>query len=436
MNPFGDKARRHTGDKGQPALPHLPVPKVPNAKDVILPHLPKGKDRPTSPTLPRLVPELRLPSLPKPGPKLGKPSFGPRPAPKPEANPLTSGAPSKTPSIRALTAAAVIAAEGRSDAPRQGETDGRMSPAVQWLGSKSKEFMDGVMTARASVRPLPDDLDCFDDLAYEGPDGTELLADVYRPKDRTGDPLPIVALVHGGALLMGTRKGIRDYAMLLAERGYVVFIPEYRVLEEADGVGSIADVCAGLSYLASHASEFGGDPSRVLVNAESAGAFPALYATAAMGSEQLREALGIQTPELSVRGLALFGGMLYTTVGDPVGLVYHRAVHGERLHDKDFMELMNPEDRRVVESLPPVLQVTSDADFLKAHTLRYDEALEKAEHEHRLIYYAEGRELTHAFPSLRPELPQSGEVLDELDAWFRGLRSPQPHNSEAPAPAE
>jgi acetyl esterase/lipase len=436
MNPFGDKARRHTGDKGQPALPHLPVPKVPNAKDVILPHLPKGKDRPTSPTLPRLVPELRLPSLPKPGPKLGKPSFGPRPAPEPEANPLPSGIPSKTASIRALTAAAALVAEATPDAPGQGEADGRMSPAAQWVGNRSKDLYNGVMTTRASVRPLSDDLVCFGDLSYEGPDGTELLADVYRPKDRTADPLPIVVLVHGGALLMGTRKAIRDYAMPLAERGYVVFIPEYRVLEEADGIGSITDVCAGLSYLASHAREFGGDPSRVLVNAESAGAFPALYVTAAMGSEQLQEALGIQTPELSVRGLACFGGMLYTTPDDPVGLVYHRAIHGERLHDEDFMELMNPEDRRVVAALPPVLQVTSGADFLKAHTLRYDEALEKAGHEHRLIYYAEGRELTHAFPSLRPELPQSGEVLDELDAWFRGLSGPQPRGSATPAPAE
>ena len=296
-----------------------------------------------------------------------------------------------------------------------------MSPAVQWLGTKSKDIMDRVMTAKASGRLLPAGLVCIDDVSYEGPDGTPLVADVYRPKDSSADPLPIVVFVHGGGLFVGTRKTNREYAELMAERGYVVFVLEYRVLEETDAVGEIADVCAGLSYLASHASEFGGDLTRVLINAESAGSFPALYATAVLGSVYLQEVFGIHAPELCVRGLACFGGMLYTTSDDPFGFVYHRAAYGELLRDKDFMELMNPEDPRVESSLPSVLQVTSGADFLKAHTLRYDEALERAGHDHRLIYYEEGAELTHAFPSLRPELPQSKEVLDGLDAWFRGL---------------
>ncbi len=124
-----------------------------------------------------------------------------------------------------------------------------------------------------------------------------------------------MVFVHGGGLFVGSRKGNREYVERVAERGYVVFVPEYRVLEETDGIGSIADVCAGLSYLASHAPEYGGDLTRVMVNAESAGAFPALYATAVLGSSYLQEAFDIQAPELYVRGLACFGGMLYTTAG-------------------------------------------------------------------------------------------------------------------------
>ena len=85
------------------------------------------------------------------------------------------------------------------------------------------------------------------------------------------------------------------------------------------------------------------------------------------------------------------------------------------------MELMNPENPRIESSLPPVLQVASGADFLKSYTLRYNDALTLAGHEHRLIYFKDGKELTHAFPSLHPELPQSAEVLGWLDAWFKGL---------------
>jgi len=68
-----------------------------------------------------------------------------------------------------------------------------------------------------------------------------------------------------------------------------------------------------------------------------------------------------------------------------------------------------------------VMQVTSKADFLKSYTLQFNRALMVAGHDNRLIYYKTGKELKHAFPSLRPDLPQSKEILDELDAWFRKL---------------
>ncbi len=351
---------------------------------------------------------LRVPTT-----KADRPAFGPRIQLRPPSIPTMEEA------RPALLVATAIVGAGLVGVVAQDEGDGRMDPVTRWLGNRGKDVLDEMMTKKASKRPLSDDLVCFDGVSYEGPDGTPLLADVYRPKDASANPLPIVVFVHGGGLLMGSRKTNREYAELLAERGYVVFVPEYRFLEETDGIGAIADVCAGLSYLESHAAEFGGDLTRVLVNAESAGAFPALYATALLGSPSLQEKLGIKAPGLSPCGLALFAGLLYTTSDDPVGLIYHRAVYGDRLRDKDFMELMNPENPRVESSLPSVLQVTSGADFLKPHTLRYDEALERAGHDHRLVYFEEGKELTHAFPSLHPELPQSREVLDELDAWFR-----------------
>lgn len=423
MSPFDRKAERSTGEVGWPAPPHIPMPGLLNPL--------KGRDDPGAPVFPpRLIPELRLAQFPNPGFKFGGPAIGPQLAPGPQpafgpqpalgSDPRPSSTAPTTQAHPSIPNAALVAA-GLSGVLIPAEKDGRMSLAVQWLGTKSKDKMDEEMTAKASERPLPDDLVCVDGITYEGSDGTPLAADIYRPKDTSADPLPIVVFVHGGGLFVGSRKTNREYLELIAERGYVVFVPGYRVLEETDGIGAIADVCAGLSYLASHASEFGGDPTRVLVNAESAGSFPALYATAVLGSVYLQEEFGIQAPELYVRGLACFGGMLYTTNDDPVGLVYHRAVYGSRLRDKDFMELMNPEDPRIERSLPSVLQVTSGADFLKSHTLRYDEALKRAGHDHRLIYFEEGAELTHAFPSLRPELPQSKEVLDELDAWFRRL---------------
>ena len=296
-----------------------------------------------------------------------------------------------------------------------------MNLVLKFLGTKGKGLMEKVISTEATEHPLPDDLILIEDLDYVGSDGAQLAADVYRPKSTSADPLPIAVFVHGGGLFVGSRKANRTYSELLAERGYVVFVPEYRLIDEADGIGSIADVCAGLSFLKAVAADLGGDLSRILVIGESAGGLLALYATALLGSPLLQKALGIAAPDLHARALACFGGMLYTANIDPLGLVYRRDMYGERLSDKQFMELMNPENPRVESYLPPVLQVTSGADFLKSYTLRYNKALAMAGHDHRLIYYKDGKDLKHAFPSLRPDLPQSKEVLDALDAWFKGL---------------
>ncbi|MBQ9004372.1 MAG: alpha/beta hydrolase [Eggerthellaceae bacterium] len=281
--------------------------------------------------------------------------------------------------------------------------------------------MAKVISTQATAHPLPDDLVFHGDLSYEGAGAAPLAADVYRPKDASADPLPIAVFVHGGGLFVGSRKANREYAELLAERGYVVFVPEYRLIDETDGIGIISDVCSGLSYLKDHAAELGGNPSRILMIGESAGGFLALYATALAKSPLLQETFGIEAPKLSVRGLASFGGMLYTANTDLIGLVYRRDMYGERLRNANFKALMNPETPQVELNLPPMLQVTSKADFLKSYTLRYNSALMLAGHDHRLIYYNECKELKHAFPSLHPELPQSKEVLDELDAWFKRL---------------
>ena len=296
-----------------------------------------------------------------------------------------------------------------------------MNFVLKYLATKGKDRMAKMISTEATERPLRSDIVYLEDLAYQGPDGASLAADIYLPAEKPADLLPIAVFVHGGGLFVGNRKANRVYAELVAARGYAVFVPEYRLINQTDAVGSISDVCAGLSYVKEHAAEFGGDLDRVLVIGESAGGFLSLYATALLSSPLLQEKLGIQTPELSVRAFASFGGMLYTSRFDPIGLVYRHDLYGEHLRDDNFMELINPDNPRVQFKLPPVFQVTSGADFLKRYTLRFNEALTKAGHEHRLIYYEEGKELTHAFPSLKPELPQSIEVLDELDAWFKGL---------------
>ncbi len=242
--------------------------------------------------------------------------------------------------------------------------------------------------------------------------------DIFRPKDRGPAPLPVVVMIHGGGLVVGTRKLSRTFSENLASKGFLVFNPEYRLLSEADVFSEIGDVSAAFSFVSEHLEEYGGDPNRVAVVSESAGCFLAVYAVASLGSPVLREALGLRESSLHVSSLACFSGMFYTVRKDMLGLAYDETLYGERRKDQSFMRLMDPECPEVMDHLPPMFLVSSDKDFLKRYTECYEEALRKAGHPCKYLFYKGNKELDHAFPSLKPDLPQSREVLEELIGWM------------------
>ncbi len=288
------------------------------------------------------------------------------------------------------------------------------------------QFAIGRMDRRCSVwearseegHRIPEEILEDLDMPYEGAGGVPLKVDIFRTKDRTLPSLPVAVMIHGGGLVVGTRKMSRTFCEHLAAQGFLVFAPEYRRLTEADVFQELGDVTAALASIAGMLEEYGGDPERVTMISESAGSFLSLYAIAAMGSSLLRELFGLQAVSLRVRGLACFSGMFYTTRRDGLGLLYTGNLYGKKRKDPSFLRYMNPECPEVMDLLPPIFLVGSEADFLRGYTRRYAEALRSAGHPCVLAYYRDHKELTHAFPALKPELPESQNVLDRLVEWI------------------
>jgi len=265
---------------------------------------------------------------------------------------------------------------------------------------------------------IPEGVQEYLDTPYQGAEGVPLAVDIFRAK--TGDlrPLPVVIMIHGGGLVVGTRKMSRTFCENLASHGFLVFAPEYRRITETDVFREFGDITAAFSCISGILEEYGGDPEQVTVASESAGSFLALYAIAAMNSAELREQFGLSASPLRVHALACFSGMFYTTRRDPVGLVYSRNLYGEKRKDAAFMRKMNPESPEIMEKLPPVFLAGSAADILRGYTKRYAAALRRAGHPCELLYFKKNRELTHAFPALKPELQESRKVLEKMVEWI------------------
>ena len=293
-----------------------------------------------------------------------------------------------------------------------------MNPLLQFAIREMDRKCSAREAESETNHPIPDGVQEYLDVPFQGAGGVPLAVDIFRKKSREPRPLPVVVMVHGGGLVVGTRKMSRTFCENLAEQGFLVFAREYRRMTETDVFREIEDVVAAFSYVSGKLTEYGGDPDQVAVVSESAGSFLSVYAVAALGSPVLRAAFGLSPVSRRVRALACFSGFFYTTRRDAVGLTYGRNLYGDRRKDPSFIRYMNPECPEVMEHLPPVFLVGSDADFLKSYTKQYAEALREAGRPCTLIYYEDNKELTHAFPALKPGMPESKDVLDKLVKWM------------------
>lgn len=277
---------------------------------------------------------------------------------------------------------------------------------------KAEPYYDSQNTAVA------DDIEAQLDVAYSGGSHNPLFLDIYRAKKYAGIRLPVILMVHGGGLYVGSRKLTSAICQELARRGFLVFNLEYRLLTEADACQEIADICAGFRQAEALLPHYNGDRNRVYAVAESAGAYLTLYTAAMHNSERIREKIGCPVSGLQIRRMAFFSGMFYTKKADLIGVAYPLQIYGKKCLDREFMRYMNPEDPEVMRGLPPMLLVSSDADFLKKYTLKYADALKKSGQSCRLLYYTGKKELTHAFPAYRLDLKESLEVIDEAAYKF------------------
>ena len=110
---------------------------------------------------------------------------------------------------------------------------------------------------------------------------------VWTPAARANDRLPVMVWIHGGGFTAGTPAEQLYHGEWLAAKGLIVVSVGYRLgafgflghpwlTAESDhhvsGNYGLLDIIAGLQWVQRNISAFGGDPRRVTIFGESAGA--------------------------------------------------------------------------------------------------------------------------------------------------------------------
>lgn len=133
-----------------------------------------------------------------------------------------------------------------------------------------------------------------------GPDDRQTM-DVFAPTAPVEGPRPVLVFFYGGGWDSGSREVYGWAAQALAAKGFVVFVPDYRIVPEVHFPAFIQDAAAATAEAGKLAAQYGGDSARLGVIGHSAGAHLAM-----MIALDRRYMAGVEAPGLirAAAGLA------------------------------------------------------------------------------------------------------------------------------------
>ncbi|EGF92110.1 alpha/beta hydrolase domain-containing protein [Asticcacaulis biprosthecium C19] len=97
--------------------------------------------------------------------------------------------------------------------------------------------------------------------------------DVYAPAGKTG--LPVLVFFYGGGWNSGSKDDYGWMGHALASMGYVVAVPDYRLVPDVLYPVFLEDNAAAVKHVLAHAADYGGDGARLGTIGQSAGGYAA-----------------------------------------------------------------------------------------------------------------------------------------------------------------
>ncbi|XXG83942.1 hypothetical protein AAC387_Pa10g1578 [Persea americana] len=230
--------------------------------------------------------------------------------------------------------------------------------------------------------------------------------DLYLPMN-INEPKPVVAFVTGGAWIIGYKAWGSLLGQELAEKGVIVACIDYRNFPQGTISDMVKDASQGISFVCNNISEYGGDPNRIYLVGQSAGAH---IAACALLNQAIKEGGEGENTSWSVSQIKAYfgisGGYNILNLVDHFhrrGLyrsIFLSIMEGEQSLERFSPEVMvqDPRFRHAVSLLPLIvlLHGTADHSIPSNASKAFADALRKVGVQVELILY-EGKTHTDLF---------------------------------------
>ena len=263
------------------------------------------------------------------------------------------------------------------------------------------------------------------DTTYPGPAGAQNIR-LYIP-DAPG-PLPVVMYFHGGGFVTGDLTVTEELCRALANApGTIVAAVSYRLAPEHKFPAATDDTYAALCWLGENAAQFGGDPTRIAVHGDSAGANLAAVA-ALRARDEGGPALTCQVltypvvdPYADTPSRTEFGeGYIITAAG----LDWFWNHYLRTAEDADN-PLATPSRATSLTGLPPALILTMEYEVPRDEAEAYGKQLADAGVPTEIIRF-DG--LVHGVYWISGAIPRVADIRSAVTAYLRRQFAERPTN--------
>ncbi|KXI27196.1 alpha/beta hydrolase [Paraglaciecola hydrolytica] len=260
----------------------------------------------------------------------------------------------------------------------------------------------------------------MNDVPYRQVEGRELHLDVFLPGDAAKkaqmERRTAILLVHGGGWRSGNKSHFYPMANKLAQLGYVVVLPEYRLSVEAQYPAGLNDINHAIIWAKQHAEELGFEPSRMVIGGGSSGGQMAALQGVTADTDVFKQ--GLTAQDTSVAAIIDLDGVLDFT--SALGLANENAKGEEsaaalwfggsyekipqRWHEASAASHINA-------ATPPMLVISSSHLRFTAGKEQVFEQLQQLGIPHQ---YHEFKQLFHTFWLFDPYLSQTVKLTDQF----------------------
>ncbi|OIV93685.1 hypothetical protein TanjilG_16536 [Lupinus angustifolius] len=250
--------------------------------------------------------------------------------------------------------------------------------------------------------------------------------DLYLPKSNDG-PKPVVAFVTGGAWTIGNKAWGSLLGQQLSERDIIVACIDYRNFPQVTISDMVADASRGISFVCNNIAEYGGDPNRIYLMGQSAGAH---IAACALVEKAIEEAGEGESSSWSLSQIKAYFGLsggynLYKLIDHFHSRGLYRAIFLSIMEGEESLHRFSPEVTvqapnfaNAASLLPPVVLFhgTGDYSIPSDSSKSFSETLKKVGVRAETILY-EGKTHTDVFVQ-DPMRGGKDDLFDDLVAYI------------------